>query len=775
MKLLLILFWFLSTLMLHAQTITGVVSDENGHPIANVNVIVENAENGTTTAKDGSYILTGLKTQSARIVVSHVGFITQTKTVGLFNEQTVNVNFVLKFDIVHISEIVISAGGTKAPEIVAMPARTVTLEAGDIMKIPAISAGSMFSHISGVNVSSEAGIFSSSSVSIRGIGGNSQTGTLIVLDGMPLNKSDGGSVNWNIIDKDNIGFVEVIKGSGSALFGSNAMGGVINIITKQPDETFNGTVSLSYGTYNTPEGKLNLSGISTNSRWFWKTFAHHRKSDGYINTPDEIIAENDTIVVPVFIEEFFAGAMIGCNINERNSLEFSFNYFDDVRGRGTKIFEEIGSATHRDTYQAFIKYKGNLKKWNTYANLYGLRENFFRLNEFYSDGEYKLYEVDSKRDDLGLRLWGKLIKKQENEIIAGGEIRLGSVDAKDIYYTSTDLISNAGMMDIAALFIQSTHKLKDQKWTIVAGIRYDYARFHDAAFSIEKPSYSIEYFSDFQFDDIPNQSWGALNPKFTLQHKPSEKLKWYVSASKGFRAPVLDNMCRSERSRRGLRIANPELKAEHIYTIESGIDKLWQKKILTQVSVFYTKGYDFMHLLSTGDSVNLGYTVAPIFKISNISAVNFAGLEFDANYLINKDIRLFANYSYLNAKIEKFIPNSEADTDLNGKFLTNIPMHTASAGIVFMSKILNLSISAKHTGKRWISDDNEVDNIYLMSDQYSAYTVLDAKLWKKFGKIETSFDVNNVFNVIYINSRGYKSPGRMLFLKLTYQISVIKK
>jgi outer membrane receptor protein involved in Fe transport len=753
------------------QTMIGKVVDHSGNPIQNASIFILQMNLGTISESDGTYKLNLDNIDTITVVVSHLGYIGLEKKIPFAGKSIIIEDFVLELDLLKMPEFIVRAKAESSAELMRIPSRTIELEAQDIKKTPAISTVSIFSNISGIQVHSESGFFSSSSVTIRGIGGNSQTGTLVVLDGMPLNKSDGGSVNWNIIDKDNIETIEILKGPGSALFGSNAMGGVINIITSQPDAKFKLNTSVSYGTFNTPEGKLNLSGISQNRRFFWKSFAHFRRSDGYINTPDEIIAENDTIIVPVFIEELFAGALAGYNLNERNSLEFSLNYFDDVRGRGTKIFEEYGSATHRNTIQSYLKYKGNIKNWSTYANLYGLRENYFRLNEYYSDGEYKLYEVDSKRDDFGLRLWGKVNRNVNNEIVTGGEIRLGSVDAKDIYYTSTDLISNSGMMDIAALFVQSTYTSDNLKWTFVTGLRYDFARFHDAVFSIEKPSYSIEYFADFQFDDIPDQTWGAFNPKFTLQHKPSDNLKWYVSASKGFRAPVLDDMCRSERSRFGLRIANPKLKAEHIYTLETGVDKQWNKKLLSQISVFYSKGYDFMHMLSTGDSVNLGYTIAPVFKISNITTVNISGVEVDLKYDINKVVKIFGNYSFMNAQIGKFIPNTAADIDLTGKYLTNIPMHSSATGFVFMSKIFNVSLSAKYTGQRWIKDDNQTDNIYLMSDKYDAYNVVDAKIWRKWKNFETSFDMNNVFNVIYINSRGYKSPGRMFFFKISYSFT----
>ena len=260
-----------------SQTIKGFVRDDLNRGIAGANISAEGTSKGTTSSADGSYKL-HLKPGQYSISASYVGFLTQTHQVSLTENHSIALDFILIESLVNMPEIVISAASDESSDLIQIPLRTATLSYKDITETPAVSTTALLSGISGVHVHSESGIFSSSSVSLRGIGGSSQTGTLVVMDGIPLNKTDGGSVNWNIIDKDNIETIQVIKGPGSALFGSNAMGGIINIISKKPSETIEGNCSFSYGTYNTAEGKAFLGGRK--NIFYWKTFIHYRSSDG---------------------------------------------------------------------------------------------------------------------------------------------------------------------------------------------------------------------------------------------------------------------------------------------------------------------------------------------------------------------------------------------------------------------------------------------------------------------------------------------------------------
>jgi len=95
-------------------------------------------------------------------------------------------------------------------------------------------------------------------------------------------------------------------------------------------------------------------------------------------------------------------------------------------------------------------------------------------------------------------------------------------------------------------------------------------------------------------------------------------------------------------------------------------------------------------------------------------------------------------------------------------------MHQFSAGIFFDCEYFNFSVIGKYTGARWIKDDNSVDKVYLLTDKYKPYFVTDMRLWKRIKWLEFSIDLDNVFNVIFINNKGYKSPGRMVFGKISY-------
>ncbi len=751
--------------------LTGVVKDNEGNYVPLANIVILSLNRGTFSGKGGFYELPDLPTGEHTITVSHVSYETRVLTVTTNSKQKVVVMDVKLVPLtVKMPGVIITGEVNSVPGLLDLPLRSHRISIEEIAVTPAISTQALLGSIPGIHISSESGIFSSSDVNIRGIA-KGQTGTLVIIDGIPANKSDGGSVNWNIIDKDLIANLEIIKGPGSALFGSNAMGGVINILSTPPDGSFSAKASLSYGTFNTSEGKILCQGGFDSSRYYWKAFFHYRNSDGYINTPKEIILENDSIVVPVYLNEKFAGATTGIKLKNNGSLELSVNFFEDIRGRGTRIYESAGSNTTRHTWQHNFRYFGDIKGWKSNLVVYSSRENYFRLNEYYSDGEYKLYEVDSKRDDIGCRMVFEKKLTERNELITGAESRIGKVKASDIYYTSTDIISNNGTLDIYALFLQFSRIMKNPKWKLVAGLRYDYARFHDASFSIKHPSYSIEYFTDFQFGGINTVFWHSLNPKLIIQYKPFKQTRTYFTLARGFRAPVLDDLCRSTRTTLGLRMANPALRPENIYNIEAGIDQSLFGFINTGISMFYTLGDQFMHLLSNGDSVNLGYTIAPVYQTSNISKVNIYGVETEFSIPFKRGLRLYGNYTFNKAVIDAFNPRTKADPDLTGKYLTNIPDHSFTAGINVRSRWVDISVSGKYTGRQWIRDDNGFDNVYLLASHYEPFFTLDAKALRTFGNLEASIDVENILNAIYINSRGYLSPGRMLFLKLRYTLT----
>lgn len=132
-----------------------------------------------------------------------------------------------------LQEVVVTGSRSERP-VTQSPGSISVVTPLLLRNSPAQSVDDILTMISGVNTTRSDGMSNiHSNVSIRGLAGDEQGRTLVLFDGLPINTSDEGSVNWNSIHPDNIQRIEVFKGPGSSLYGNNAMGGVINIISKK--------------------------------------------------------------------------------------------------------------------------------------------------------------------------------------------------------------------------------------------------------------------------------------------------------------------------------------------------------------------------------------------------------------------------------------------------------------------------------------------------------------------------------------------------------------
>lgn len=128
-----------------------------------------------------------------------------------------------------------------------------------IEKLKPRNTDELLRYIPGIDVYRRTGFVSGvSNVSIRGMGGGIRGRTLVLVDGVPLNEIYGQEVYWNSISPSEIEKIEIISGAGSSLYGSGAMGGVVNIITKKP-HLKKVVSSFDYGNYNTRNFRVTCS------------------------------------------------------------------------------------------------------------------------------------------------------------------------------------------------------------------------------------------------------------------------------------------------------------------------------------------------------------------------------------------------------------------------------------------------------------------------------------------------------------------------------------
>jgi len=767
-----VLFFFFNFLNLSAQTISSVegkiYNAATMTSIAGANIMVVETNLGTSSNQNGFYFLDFTNLVKATISVSHIGFKTSIKKIDLKKGQKIVLNFYLK-DSVITSEVVEIIAHQSLNSIDNLQ-RIHSLKSQEISILPVNSVNQLIDYTSGVISSNTTSFFSNRTiVSMRGMPANDQGRTLVIFDGMPLNKADGGSVNWNLLKKNIISEIKVIKGPSSAKYGSGAMGGVIEIFSKHPEKPFMGDVQIEYGTYNTTSANLFFSGIAKSrskfAKFYWLVNSDLRKSNGYITIPEIFKGVGDTTIIPSNLQEYSTLVKLGYDFGNNNTIELSSNFFDDKRGNGVKVFENFGAYSKHTTLSNVATFKGmrNFIKWQ--INVFNNIENYFRVYEYLKEKEYKLYEADAIRQDFGIQSDFEIYKIKNNKITTGFHYKNGSVDGSDTYYTSTDIIHNKGKIDIMALYIQNEFKILSDKITSNFGLRYDMAKFYDALFSIDYPSYSIQFYEKFQTENISDKFWDALSPRFSINWQPNEKLRFLFSASRGFRAPILDDMCRTGMRKGTFAVANPDLKPEFNDAIDLGGDLLVYKNIYLSLSGFYSIGSDFMYYISTGDTVNMGYRFAPIIKKSNIGKVEIKGIETEVKFEINQNISLFGNYTYTLAKIFEHYQKSKVDSNLTGKYLTDIPNHKAVAGIRIFTKHINSSVIGKYYGTTWINEFNSIENEYFNSDKFNGYITIDLRIeWKIFKQFQIALQIENIFDKKFINSRQQQNPGRMFFI-----------
>jgi outer membrane receptor protein involved in Fe transport len=666
----------------------------------------------------------------------------------------------------NLNEVVITATKTKnfARDI---PTRVNILSSFQIKALPVHFTDEYLQYLPGVNVSRPFGIFSSkSTVTMRGLDGKEQGRVLVMLDGIPVNKADGGSVNWNLINTGDIDRIEVVKGPGSSIYGGNAMGGSVNIITRKPQKTISGKIGLEYGTYNTIGGNLNLSGRasdSTSKGFYWGLSGHYLQSEGYITQSEADQAANPYIVKSN-MKEWCGGVKLGYDLKPNNYIELDFINFNDRQGTGEKVYQPEGNTTDHDTWHFRGKYHGEDDKSSWNASLFYFNEDYKKVNEYMKD-DYTLYDVLSKRLDLGGLFSYSHRLSGHQQLTAGTDLKQGSVDAYDLYITSTDIVYNQGKMNTLGVFAQDEMSYFNDKFRLIAGLRYDYASYYDGAFTIETPSGETAFMTQYIDSAQAAYSWNAISPKLSLQYRFIGDNRIYVSYARGFRASVLDDLCRSGRVRGGFKVANNELGPETLDNFELGGDVELPYKIVISASTYFSLGHDFIYYVNSSDSIDMGFGDRPIYIPENITGVNIFGVELELYYDVLPGLRLMANYAHAHSVISEYQPRyPDSQTDLSGKYISDVPGDMLSFTATFTNRIVNASLAGKFTGKRWVNDQNVYDEI-VGADQYPAYTTVDLRIWKDFRLFYLSLTAQNIFDVEYYDSKGAVCPGRFIMIE----------
>jgi iron complex outermembrane receptor protein len=664
--------------------------------------------------------------------------------------------------VIIIDEIIITATRTER-KLNDIPGQVELISSKKIENFPVNNVDDILKIVANVYVNRSWGIFSkNSSVTMRGLEGSDRT--LVMIDGVPKNKLSGAPVNWHSINSDNVERIEVTKGPASTLYGNNAMGGVINIITKKPVLPLEGSVKVFGGRYNTFGGSLNLMGseIKQDKGLYWDFNAIYRKGDGYIFELPENLDETD---VPTYLQEYGAGTKIGYQFNKANSFELIYDYYDELRGAGRQIFEEAGSFDKFITNSIKGRYIGDFRNSKLQILSYYQYEDYNNQKEAINDyNEYKLSDANTYKSDYGTWItWSKLFFKHHH-ISLGGEIKYGSVLGDEIYRTSPDIINYNGFMGNYALFLQDEMSFVSDRLKVIFGIRNDLITFISGEQQITDPSKATGFVDSFYESFRPN-NWNAISPKLAFLYHLNNNSEVYLSYSTGIKPPKLDDLCKSGKINKGFRLANPELKPETLTNYEIGYKVLLSEKIYINTAIYYSVGNDFQYLVGTGDSIDTGSSeLKPVLYRANVSTIGIKGAEMMCNYKISKNITFYLSYAYNDSKILKYQTDSlNPLKDLSGLYIVEVSPHLFYAGTDWNNKFFSANINCNYVGEQWYDDEN--------SSKIEDYFIVNMKLSKQLKKkFKIYLDIQNLLDIDYIDRKGQVSPGRFIIGGVKYNL-----
>lgn len=268
-SILIFVFAFIAAIQVFGQTtIKGKVTDQKTQsPIVGASIYVL-PNKGTVTDIDGNFSLE-VEAGSYQVKCSFIGFKTIEKQIKVTQNQTVDLAIELEENTTSLNTLVITASKRKQ-EVEKVPISMEVLKTGLIETKNTYNLETAIDQVPSVTVLD-------GQANIRGGGGFSYgagSRVMVLLDDMPLISGDANDVKWNYLPVENIGQVEVLKGASSALFGSSALNGVINIRTQKPTETPQTQLNIFQGFYNDPVRPDTLGNRRDSANNLYKPLKH---------------------------------------------------------------------------------------------------------------------------------------------------------------------------------------------------------------------------------------------------------------------------------------------------------------------------------------------------------------------------------------------------------------------------------------------------------------------------------------------------------------------
>ena len=748
----------------NAQSITGVVQNEKGNPIDGATISILNNSMQTISNQKGYFSFDELKNGKYTLSIKSLGYAEISKEININainNSKSTAIKFILIASTNQLDEVVVTA--EKKEELLQkIPASITALNAKQINAFGLWNT----KEITGIipNLYSADPGDNRDVNSVRGIATSSYDPTVATyIDG--VNQFSLDTYIPTLFDVERI---EVLRGPQGTLYGRNAMGGVINIITKQPNNASSGFADISVGNYNQQRITAGFKTPLIKDKLFFGASILSNKRDGYYtNEFTQSSYDNQNGLSGNYFLKYIVSSCWDINLNFKHLANENQGPFPLVFGT-----EEALNNPYRLNQNSITTMKDKTSNSSLTIRYTGSGFNFSSQTAYQQNYRYYTNPIDGDFSPIdAISVINNYGSKWNNNKVLTQDFKFTSAPSSNsklkwtagafLFYQdapvkqATRFGIDANLMMIGdslfsiintsttlkkgfAIYGQATYALSD-KLNMSFGLRNDYENQTQSILGEYQRDPSPELYTTTS-DTLGRTNFNALSPKLSLDYQVNNNSLWYGSYSKGFRAGGLSPLS-SDPSQPPLVGYLPE----YSNNFETGIKNNWlSNKLILNIALFYTKVTDAqVPSLILPDAITI---------TKNTGQLSSKGVEAELMFIPTKGVLLQYAFGTTSASYDKLeIASQGASVNLAGKRPIFTPSSTSLLAAQYsfpVSSELQIMLRGewKYIGTTYFDLANNI--------QQSPYHLLNAKLGMEYKKTALSFWAKNLAGTKYI-SYGY--------------------
>ena len=753
-----------------------VLDNETNTLLEGVNIYSNTKEFSAATNKSGNFIIKNIPSGSYVFTISFIGYITQKIPVDIQDSITFKLIKLIPAA-VELGEVIVTSTRTeKSIKDIPLPVEIETKD--DIAKSNAVTASDLLSSLPGVALKRD-GIWATS-LSIRGMGSSNQ---VILIDGNRIETATDLAAGLSLIDLNDIERVEIIKGSASSLYGTGALGGIVNFISKFPGFSENlaagGSVSSYYNSVNNGYSQ----NVNINLRkdfWYFRINGTIRKAED-TKTPSGILTNSqysDNNVSALFKISPFANQSLIIDYQKYKANDVGIPggyplFPDNASVKYSSIERNLFSAQYEIKNISSVVNNILLKYYN--QNIYRNVENIPYIVQHPSPLQNVYVEKitpNARHYTNGIQFQSSVIPFSNHVIIAGIDAWQRKLDSRRERNLKIEMLDSSGSISAVKFqsigerplpeasftslgtFVQDDINLNILKFSV--GGRIDKIYISNSAISnpvyVEingiknnSPGNQILYWKAYNANEI---SWSA---NAGIIYSINKKMDLTLNFARSFRSPSLEERYQYIDLGNLVRLGNPDLKPEKGYFIDLGY-RVWNKIITMKWNVYI----NFLNDLVS--EIPGTYEDRPALIKTNIGKSKIYGSDISVDYKFNSMNSVYLNAAYTLGK-----------DILNNSYLPEIPPLNGVLGykLNYFDYDFDFSVNL-------FASQNKIAPGEISTPGYACFNLsLQSPSFNiDFTKFRIIGGIQNITNKSYRNhlstNRGLirEEPGRNFYIKL---------